>query len=106
MHEQCFFVRSLSEGCADENACFSEQAMGTSFTEEVFLATRPAAASACLPNGQAAHSAASSHGGASGVLQRTLRLHGLHSLQLLNHANSAYTHSTAPDLTHLSHLCI
>ncbi|BDA50233.1 probable mediator of RNA polymerase II transcription subunit 14 at N-terminal half [Coccomyxa sp. Obi] len=67
------------------------KALGISFTEEVSLAVPPTGASASLPNGQAAHRAASekgvAEGAASGVLQRSLRLHGLHSLQLLNHAN-------------------
>ncbi|CAL8465259.1 g4794 [Coccomyxa elongata] len=63
------------------------KALGISITEEVSLV----GASASLPNGQAAHWAASgkesAEGTASGVLRRSLRLHGLQSLQLLNNSN-------------------
>lgn len=70
-----------------------EQALGINFTEEVSLAGPLAGGSASLPNGQAEHRAASGKGvaeeAASGVLRRSLRLHGLHCLQLLNYANGA-----------------
>ncbi|KAK9903582.1 hypothetical protein WJX75_009266 [Coccomyxa subellipsoidea] len=67
------------------------KALGISYTEEVCLAELPAAACVHMANGQVAPAALKDKTAAaiaaSGALQRCLRLHGLHSLRLLDHAN-------------------
>ena len=70
------------------------QALGVSYTEEVCLAELPAAACALMANGEVPLKAKTSAAIAvSGALQRCLRLHGLHSLKLLHHANGKLFHS-------------
>ncbi|EIE23245.1 hypothetical protein COCSUDRAFT_63601 [Coccomyxa subellipsoidea C-169] len=62
--------------------------LGISYTEEVCLAELPAAACALMANGQVPLKAKTSAAtAASGALQKCLRLHGLHSLKLLDHTN-------------------
>lgn len=101
-------MKSFSASVRGEHVVL-KQALGISITEEVSLVGASAGGSSALLNGQAAHWVASgkesAEGAAFDALQKSLRLHGLQSLHLLNHANGATTCSEGQSLIIPSHFC-